>query len=108
MLMRTGARSLALVAFVGVTALGACTNSGSDEEGTSQSPAIAGRNGAASEENPVGGSPSATGQTRAEQAGAIGPGSAASTSNVNPLTQNTRTQVDSTPELRPNAGPGSE
>jgi len=86
----------------------ACTNSGTEAEGTNQAPAVSGRGGPASDQNPVGASPNQAGQTRAEPAGAIGPGNTAGTSNVNPVTQSTKTQVDSTPDLRPNAGPGSE
>jgi hypothetical protein len=56
----------------------------------------------------VGGAPDQTARTRASQAGSIGPGSAVSTSNVNPNRDSTQTQVDTTPDLRPNAGPGSE
>lgn len=99
-------RALALVV-VAAAALGACTNQGSSAEGTNQTPAISGRAGA-SDENPVGGAPGQTANTRADRAGSIGPGSSASTSNVNPNTQSTKTQVDSIPDLRPDAGPGHE
>ena len=104
---RMRVRPLVLAACV-TAALGACTNSGSDQDGTAQGPAIAGRDGPATGENPVGSAPNASGRTRAENAGAIGPGSSASTSSVNPVTQSTRTQVDSIPDTRPDAGPGSE
>ena len=106
MLVRsTPARRLVGAALVAAAStLAACTNSGSDAEGTNQTPAISGRNGA-SDENAVGGAPSQSSHTRADRAGSIGPGSAASTSNVNPNTQNTKTQVDSIPDLRPDAGP---
>jgi hypothetical protein len=108
-LNQTRIRRLVAAGAAGVlVTLGACTNSGSDEEGTAQGPAIAGRDGASGGENQVGPAPSASGQTRAEGAGAIGPGSSASTSNVDPVKQSTHTQVDSIPDTRPNAGPGSE
>jgi hypothetical protein len=87
--------------------LAACTNSGTEQEGTNQTPAISGRSGA-SDENPVGAAPDQMARTRADQAGSIGPGSAVSTSNVNPVRDTTHTQVDTTPDLRPTAGPGSE
>jgi hypothetical protein len=102
-----GARPLALAAALAAM-LGACTNSGTGEEGTSQSPAISGRDGPATDENPVGSAPGATRQTRAEAAGAIGPGSSAGTSHVNPNTESTKTVVDSIPDTRPTAGPGGE
>ena len=108
MLKRTDARALGLAVCLGAAALGACSNSGSGKEGTNQAPAISGRDGPATGENPVGAAPDQAGQTRAEPAGAIGPGGTAQTSNVNPNTQSTHTQVDSTPERRPNAGPGGE
>ena len=95
------------VAVAAVALLGACTNQGSNAEGTNQTPAMSGRQGA-SDENPVGGAPGQTANTRADQAGSIGPGSSVSTSNVNPNTQSTKTQVDSIPDVRPDAGPGSE
>ena len=99
------ARRLVCAALVvSAGALAACTNSGTDAEGTNQTPAISGRNGA-SDENAVGGAPSQSSQTRADRAGSIGPGSSASTSNVNPNTQNTKTQVDTILDLRPDAGP---
>ena len=106
MLMRN-ARPLAVAALL-AGALGACTPSGTEKEGTNEAPAISGRDGPATAENPVGASPDQAGQTRSEPAGAVGPGSTANTSNVNPNTQNTHTQVDSTPQRRPNAGPGTE
>jgi hypothetical protein len=108
MLMRHAARPLALVLAAGVAALGACTNSGSEQEGTNQAPAVSGRDGPATDENPVGNAPNQAGQTQAEPAGAIGPGGTAQTSNVDPNTQSTHTQVDSTPQRRPNAGPGHQ
>ncbi len=108
MLTRSGMRTLALVGALGVAALGACTNSGSDEEGTNQAPAMSGRNGPATGENPVGSAPNQAGQTRAERAGAIGPGSAAGTAQVNAVTQSTQTQVDSTPDLHPSYGPQND
>jgi hypothetical protein len=107
MLKRPAARALALAACLGSAALGACTNSGSDTEGTNQGPAISGRDGGATDENAVGTAPNQAGQTRAEPTGAIGPGSSAGTAQVNPVTQSTKTQIDSIPDTRPNAGPGS-
>ncbi len=104
---RRTTRFLAAVALVGTAALGACTNSGSDVEGANQTPAISGRTGP-SDENPVGGAPNQAVQTPASQLGSIGPGSAASTLNVNANTESTQTPLDSTPDLRPDAGPGSE
>ena len=95
------------LALAAAALLGACTNQGSNAEGTNQTPAISGRQGA-SDENPVGGAPGQSANTRADQAGSIGPGSSVSTSNVNPNTQSTKTQVDSIPDVRPDAGPGSE
>lgn len=103
----TPARRLLAVALAASASLAGCTNSGSDAEGTNQTPAISGRNGAG-DENAVGGAPSQSSQTRAEQAGSIGPGSSASTSNVHPTKQSTRTQVDSIPDTRPDAGPGGD
>ena len=100
-------RSSFALALLAAALFGACTNQGSNAEGTNQTPAISGRSGA-SDENPVGGRPSQTANTRADQAGSIGPGSSVSTSNVNPNTQSTKTQVDSIPDVRPDAGPGSE
>ena len=108
MLMRIEARPLALVVCLGVAALGACSNSGSGKEGTNQAPATSGRDAGATAENPVGAAPDQAGQTRADPAGAIGPGGTAQTTNVDAKTQSTHTQVDSTPERRPNAGPGGE
>ena len=103
------ARTLVIAALLGTAAAaGACTNSGTDQEGTNQGPAVAGRGGPAGGENAVGAAPDQAGRTRAEAAGAIGPGNTAGTSSVNPLTQSTKTVIDSTPDLRPNAGPGSE
>ena len=101
------ARRLLGAALVASAALAGCTNSGSDAEGTNQSPAISGRDGGG-DENPVGAAPNQAVQTRADRAGSIGPGSSASTSNVNPTKQSTRTQVDSIPDLRPDAGPGHD
>jgi hypothetical protein len=103
----TSRRPARVAALAAALALTACTNSGAGQEGTNQTPAISGRSGA-SDENPVGGAPDQTARTRASQAGSIGPGSAVSTSNVNPNRDSTQTQVDTTPDLRPNAGPGSE
>ena len=101
------ARPLAIAALVGGALLGACTNEGTGREGTNQSPAISGRDGG-SDENPVGAAPDQAANTRADRAGSIGPGSSASTSNVNPVTQSTKTQVDTIPDTRPDAGPGSQ
>ena len=100
-------RAIAAASIAGAALFGACSNEGSSAEGTNQTPAISGRSGA-TDENPVGGAPGQGAQTRADAAGSIGPGSALSTSNVNPNTQSTKTQVDSIPDLRPDAGPGNE
>jgi len=108
MQMRSGTRGLALAALLGGAVLGACSPGGTNEAGTNEAPAISGRNGPATEEQPVGASPNQAGQTTAEQAGAVGPGSTAGTTNVNANTQSTHTQVDSTPERRPDAGPGND
>ena len=106
MVKHTRVRPLAVAALLGATLLGACTSSGGENEGTGQEPAISGRQGA-SDQNPVGGRPDPRGQTRAEPAGAIGPGNSAGTSSVNPVTQSTTTHIDSIPRLRPTGGPGS-
>ena len=102
------ARPLAVAALLAAALAGACTNSGTEAEGTNQAPALSGRGGPASDQNPVGASPDQAGRTRAEAAGAIGPGNTAGTSNVNPVTQSTKTQVDTIPDTRPDAGPGSQ
>lgn len=103
------ARRLTAAALLGAATLaGACTNSGTEEEGTNQAPAVSGREGPATGENPVGGAPNQAARTRAEETGAIGPGSTAGTSTVNPVTQSTKTVIDSTPDVRPDGGPGSE
>ena len=108
MARRNRVRPVTAAVLLGVAALAACTNSGTEQEGTEQGPAISGRNGPAGDQNAVGAAPSQSAQTRAEPVGAIGPGNTAGTSNVNPTSESTKTQVDSTPDTRPNAGPGSE
>jgi hypothetical protein len=100
-------RPLVLAALVGGMTLGACTNEGSGRDGTNQGPAISGRDGG-SDENAVGAAPDQAANTRADRAGSIGPGSSLGTSNVNPTRQSTKTQVDSIPDVRPDAGPGGE
>ena len=100
-------RPLALAALVVASALGACSSPGNQYAATGQAPAMSGRDGA-TEETPVGGRPHARGQTAADRAGAVGPGNTVGTSSVNAVTQSTQTQIDSLPELRPTAGPGSQ
>lgn len=79
-----GARTVALAGLLAGAALGAC--GGSQGDAASQAE-----------------------QADAQRsAGSIGPGSSAGTASVNPKTQSTKTEIDSTPDLRPNAGPGSD
>lgn len=74
---------MALVGLCAATVLGAC--------GSAESDASEARQGDAQ-----------------RSAGSIGPGSSAGTASVNPKTQTTKTELDSVPDTRPNAGPGSD